>query len=222
MSRDHLEEGLGYRFTDGSHLDGALIHRSHTAEHPDRPDNERLEFLGDAVLQLVVTDFLYENYPDLREGQMAKVRAACVNRDELAVVARRIGLGDHIRLGVGEMQSGGHDKDSILADTMEAVIAAVYLDGGLEEAQRMILGLWSDLIIGKAADPGRRDFKTRLQERLAADGKRPTYVVSGSGPDHARVFTAIVELDGRRLGEGAGRSKKEAEQAAARAALDGG
>ena len=140
----------------------------------------------------------------------------------LAVVARRIDLGEHIRLGVGELQSGGRDKDSILADTMEAVIAAVYLDGGLEQARRMILGLWSDLIVGKAADPGWRDFKTRLQERLAADGKRPTYVVNGTGPDHARVFTAVVELDGRTLGEGVGRSKKEAEQAAARAALDGG
>ena len=222
MSRDRLEDGLGYRFTDATHLDAALIHRSHTAEHPDRSDNERLEFLGDAVLQLVVTHFLFENYPELREGQLAKVRAACVNRDELAVVARRIDLGEHIRLGVGELQSGGRDKDSILADTMEAVIAAVYLDGGPEEARRMILGLWSDLIVGKAADPGWRDFKTRLQERLAADGKRPTYVVNGSGPDHARMFTAVVELDGRTLGEGAGRSKKEAEQAAARAALDEG
>lgn len=220
MTDGRLEEALGHRFEDRMLLEEALVHRSHTAENPDQTHNERMEFLGDAVLQLVVTDFLYANYPELREGQMAKVRAACVNREELAEVARQIDLGDHIRLGIGEMQSGGNEKASILADTMEAVIAAIYLDAGLEPARSAILGLWTETIRSKATDPGRRDFKTRLQEALAVDGKRPVYRVEGTGPDHARQFTAVVELDGRALGEGSGRSKKEAEQAAARAALD--
>jgi ribonuclease III len=215
-----FEGALGHNFADGALLDAALIHRSHTAEHPDEPDNERLEFLGDAVLQLVVTDYLYANHGGLREGQMAKVRAACVNRDELAAIARTIGLGDRIRLGVGEQQSGGREKSSILADTMEAVIAAVYLDAGLEAARSCVLGLWTDLIETKAVSPGRRDFKTRLQEALAAEGRRPVYVVVGTGPDHARRFEARVEVDGTIMGVGQGRSKKEAEQQAARVAIE--
>jgi ribonuclease-3 len=215
-----LETALGHRFANRALLDASLVHRSHTAEHPDEPDNERLEFLGDAVLQLVVTDFLYANHGELREGQMAKVRAACVNRDELAAIARSIGLGEHLQLGVGEQQSGGRNKSSILADSMEAVIAAVYLDAGLEAARRCILGLWTDLIEAKALSPGRRDFKTRLQEALAAEGRRPIYVVEGTGPDHDRRFEASVEVEGTVLGVGQGRSKKEAEQEAARVAIE--
>lgn len=217
---EDLISALGHDFVDDTLLMSALIHRSHTAEHPGDPDNERMEFLGDAVLQLVVTDYLFEHHGELKEGQMAKVRAACVNREELAVVAQRVGLGGHIRLGVGEEQSGGRTKASILADTMEAVIAAVYLDGGIEAARTCVLDLWMPLIEGKAADPGRRDFKTRLQEALAAKGKRPTYVVDGTGPDHDRRFEATVVVDGEILGAGLGRSKKEAEQAAARSAIE--
>ena len=202
-----------------SHLHEALVHRSYTAEHPDVPDNERHEFLGDAVLQLVVTDFLFEHNPDMREGEMAKVRAACVNRTELADVARRIELGPHLLMGVGEEASGGKTKDSILADAMEAVLSAVYLDAGLEKARKVILEHWADRIRSKAEAPGRRDYKTRLQERLAADGLRPEYVVSDEGPDHAKVFSATVSVEGRRLGTGEGRSKKEAQQEAARSAL---
>jgi ribonuclease III len=216
---DTLQAALGHTFSDPAVLTAALVHRSYTAEHPNVADNERHEFLGDAVLQLIVTDFLFEHYPDMREGEMAKVRAACVNRVELATIAREIGLGDHIAMGVGELSSGGRRKDSILADAMEAVICAVYLDGGLEASRGVVLRHWTDLIRSKAQAPGRRDFKTRLQERLASKGMRPDYVVVDTGPDHAKVFNAAVSVDGTLLGTGTGRSKKEAEQDAARQAM---
>jgi ribonuclease III len=214
-----LQAALGHAFEDPTILGAALVHRSYTAEHAEVPDNERHEFLGDAVLQLVVTEFLFEHYPTMPEGEMAKVRAACVNRAELADIARRLGIGPHIRLGVGELSSGGRSKDSILADAMEAVLSAVYLDGGLEPSRAVILRHWSDLIRAKAQAPGMRDYKTRLQERLAAEGMRPEYAVADVGPDHAKVFTAIVSVDGTVLGAGEGKSKKEAQQEAARQAL---
>jgi ribonuclease-3 len=215
-----LEEALGHRFTRPELLAAALVHRSYAAEVEGQADNERFEFLGDAVLQLVITEFLFAEYPELTEGEMAKVRAASVNRVELAEVARRLGLGEVLQLGRGEEQSGGREKDSILGDAMEAVLAAVYLDGGLEAARRVILALWTDRVRAKALQPGLRDYKTRLQEVLAAVGQRPEYQVVGEGPDHAKVFTATVSSDGRQLGAGSGASKKEAEQEAARRALD--
>ncbi|MDH3308543.1 MAG: ribonuclease III [Acidimicrobiia bacterium] len=211
---------LGHEFTDPSLLEHALMHRSYAAERDGEDDNERLEFLGDAVLQLVVTDHLFANYPSLREGTMAKVRAACVNRDELASIARQVDLGRHIVLGHGEEASGGRAKVSILADAMEAVIAAVYLDGGLGAARQVVLDLWRPLIEARAAEPGKRDYKTRLQEALAVRGFRPHYRVTESGPDHEKEFTAELEIDGRSYGVGTGRSKKEAEQEAASRALD--
>ncbi|MEX2424764.1 MAG: ribonuclease III [Acidimicrobiia bacterium] len=216
---DTLQSALGHTFSDPAVLAAALVHRSFTAEHPDIADNERHEFLGDAVLQLVVTDFLFHHYPDMREGEMAKVRAACVNRVELAAVAREIGLGDHIAMGIGELSSGGRRKDSILADAMEAVLCAVYLDAGLEASRLVILRHWTELICSKAQAPGKRDFKTRLQERLASRGMRPDYVIVDTGPDHAKVFSASVSVEGVHLGTGTGRSKKEAEQDAARQAM---
>ena len=216
---DALSERLGYRFHDTTPFEDSMVHRSYAAEHPSRSDNERLEFLGDAVLQLVVTDYLFDNYPDLPEGQLAKVRAACVNRDELAVIARRLELGEHLHLGRGEAASGGHEKDSILADAMEALLAAVYLDSDLETVRRIILDFWEPLMVERATDPGRRDYKTRLQETLAEQGLRPRYRVTEFGPDHAKEFEAVLEVDGNALGAGQGRSKKEAEQSAAREAL---
>jgi ribonuclease-3 len=215
-----FEAALGHRFRDRAILGGALVHRSYAAEH-DAVDNERMEFLGDAVLQLAVTDHLFEHFPDLREGEMAKVRAAVVNRNELAAVARSLSLGPLLRIGVGEETSGGREKDSILADAMEAVLAAVYLDAGMEVAQRVVLDLWVERIARRASEPGRRDFKTRFQEVLAATGRRPSYEVTDSGPDHAKVFEATVSVDGEVIGRGSGRSKKEAEQDAARDALGG-
>jgi ribonuclease-3 len=216
-----IEERLGHAFRDPRLLVHSLTHRSLESEQPDQPSNERLEFLGDAVLQLVVTDFLYAEYPHLPEGEMAKVRAACVNRTELARIARRIQLGSDIRLGKGEEATGGREKSSILADALEAVLAAVYLDGGIVSARGVVLNHWQDLIREKATSPGRLDYKTRLQEVLAAQARVPAYDVEGEGPDHARVFSATVAVDGQVIGNGTGRSKKEAQQSAASEALAG-
>lgn len=215
-----LEEVLGYTFEQPALLRLALTHRSVSSEDPSRNDNERLEFLGDAVLQLVVTDLLYGSYPQLAEGQMAKVRAAVVSRGALSEIARDLAVGTHIELAPSEEATGGRDKDSILADAVEAIIGAVYLDGGVEPAKTMILGLWSERVADRAKSPGVKDYKTRLQELVARDGSRPLYRVEGSGPDHNRRFTAVVSVNGTDFGSGEGRSKKQAEQEAARVALD--
>jgi ribonuclease-3 len=213
-----LEETLGYTFANGSLLTLALTHRSLEAEDEQEFSNERLEFLGDAVLGLVIADELLANW-DMDEGAMAKVRAAVVSEAALAGVARRLDLGDHLRLGKGELTSGGNDKSSILADALEAVIGAVFLDGGFDPARSFILGNWEDLVAERAVAPGGRDYKTRLQEVLARRGSVPEYSVGGIGPDHAREFTASVVVDGSTLGRGTGSSKKRAEQEAARQAL---
>lgn len=215
-----LEEALGRTFKEPGLLRLALTHRSVSAEDPVRNDNERLEFLGDAVLQLVVTDELYSRYPHLAEGQMAKVRAAVVSRPTLAEIAREISLGDHVELALGEDRTGGRSKDSILADAMEAVLGAVYLDGGIEAARSLIISMWGGQIAERAKRPGVKDYKTRLQETLARTGRKPDYSIEGSGPDHDRHFAATVSVDGMPLGSGGGRSKKEAEQQAAQAALE--
>ena len=214
-----FESRLGYTFKDQALLRLALTHRSVSAEDPGRNDNERLEFLGDAVLQLVITDLLYDSYPQLAEGQMAKVRAAVVSRPTLAEIARSTSIGFELHLAPGEDRTGGRGKDSILADAVEAVLGAVYLDGGLQAARQMILGLWGERVTDRAKRPGIKDYKTRLQEHLARDGLIPEYQVEGTGPDHDRRFTAIVHVEGNELGAGAGRSKKEAEQASASEAL---
>jgi ribonuclease-3 len=215
-----LEDRLGYTFSQPAMLRLALTHRSITSENPARKDNERLEFLGDAVLQLVVTDRLYEAYPNLAEGQLAKVRAAVVSRGTLAEVARLLDLGDQIELASSEEATGGREKDSILADAVEALIGAIYLDGGLEAAREVVIGLWSDRITERAKDPGVKDYKTRLQELTARNGSRPVYTVEGTGPDHDRHFRAVVAVEGTDYGSGEGKSKKEAEQAAAMEALE--
>lgn len=214
-----LEERLGYQFDDPALLRLALTHRSVSADNPARNDNERLEFLGDAVLQLVVTDLLYRSYPHLAEGQMAKVRAAVVSRPSLAEIARNLDLGSEIELASGEERTGGRGKDSILADALEAVLGAVFLDAGFEASRQTVRGLWAERVAERAKHPGVKDYKTRLQEFLARDGLAPVYEVEGSGPDHDRRFTATVLIDGRPLGGGEGRSKKEAEQASAAEAL---
>ncbi len=215
-----LETSLRYSFQDPTLLRLALTHRSVSSEDSARNDNERLEFLGDAVLQLVVTDLLYESYPQLAEGQMAKVRAAVVSRPTLAEVARKLDLGAHVELAASEEATGGRAKDSILADAVEAIIGAVYLDGGVEPARELVLRLWRERVAERAKEPGVKDYKTRLQELTARDGRRPEYRVRGTGPDHDRRFSAVVSVGGKDYGSGGGRSKKEAEQAAARIALE--
>jgi ribonuclease-3 len=214
-----LELALGHAFKDPEILAWSLIHRSYHAEHPGVAHNERFEFLGDAVLGLAVTTFLFSEFGHMPEGQMAKVRAAVVSREELAEVAREIGLPGYVRLGRGEESTGGRHKPSILADAMEALIAAVYLDAGYDHAATVVMTHWADRVRMRAERPGDADYKTRLQEVLAALGLTPRYEVAGFGPDHAKQFTAAVMVDGAIRGEGRGASKREAEQEAARAAL---
>ncbi|NOY54775.1 MAG: ribonuclease III [Actinobacteria bacterium] len=216
-----IEARLGYHFRNPALLEMALTHRSFTAEHDHVEHNERMEFLGDAVLGLVITDVLFGRFHDMREGQMAKLRASLVSRPALASVARTIGLGSGLRIGHGEEVSDGRDKDSILADALEAVLAAVYLDGGLEEVRRVIIEHWEAQVAALSVTPGSMDYKTRLQEVLAKVQLEPVYRVHGDGPDHDRTFRATVEIDGVIRGEGEGHSKKEAQQAAARVALEG-
>jgi ribonuclease-3 len=214
-----LQRRLGVEFGDDAGLELALSHRSFCAEHLDVESNERLEFLGDAVLGLVVTDYLYRRYPGVPEGELAKVRAAVVNAEVLAEIARDVGLGSALRLGKGEDSSGGREKTSILSDALEAVIAAVYLDGGWATAERVVLSLVESRIVEAAAGPGDRDYKSLLQELAARRFDRlPRYQVRDEGPDHAKRFYAVVLVGGEARGEGEGRSKKQAEQAAARAA----
>jgi ribonuclease-3 len=194
----------------------ALMHRSYAYEHGGLPTNERLEFLGDAVLGLVVTDALYRAHPDLPEGSLAKLRASVVSTRALAGVARRVGVGAWVRLGRGEESTGGRDKSSILADTVEALLGAVYLDRGLEVAAQVVRRLFADLLSGTTDGDAGRDWKTTLQELSAATGSGvPEYRTGDSGPAHAKQFTAEVVLAGQILGAGAGRTKKDAEQQAA-------
>jgi len=216
-----LLERLGYVFETPSLFDLALSHRSWCAENAGHDSNERLEFLGDAVLSIVVTEHLYAAYPDLPEGELAKARAAVVSATSLAEVATELGLGEVLRLGKGEHRSGGRRKRSILADGLEAIFGAVYLDGGLDAARVLVLELVAPRLVDATAGPGGNDHKTRLQELAArAFDETPVYVLTESGPDHDKRFSATVRLDGAIRGEGVGRSKKEAEQAAARAAWD--
>jgi len=200
-------------------LDRALTHRSYAYENGGLPTNERLEFLGDAVLGLIVTDTLFRRYPDLPEGQLAKLRAAVVNMRALAGVARGLELGSYVRLGRGEEGTGGRDKSSILADTLEAVIGAVYFECGLGEAHSLVHRLFDPVISRSAGLGAGLDWKTSLQE-LTAQGFLgvPEYHVEESGPDHQKSFRASVRVGGRIYGSGTGRSKKEAEQQAAEAA----
>jgi ribonuclease-3 len=214
-----LSGRLGFEFRDDELLARALAHRSWCAETPASHSNERLEFLGDAVLGLVVTDHIFRAYPDLPEGELAKVRASVVNAGVLAELAAELHLGTALLLGKGEAQSGGREKPSILADAMEAVIGAVYLDRGWEGASALVMGLLGERIAEAAAGPGGQDYKTRLQELAARRfDELPRYQVADDGPDHAKRFFATVYVGGTRHGAGEGRSKKQAEQAAAREA----
>ncbi len=200
-------------------LERALTHRSFAYENGGLPTNERLEFLGDSVLGLIVTDTLFREYPDLPEGQLAKLRAAVVNMRALAEVARGLRLGGYVRLGKGEEGTGGRDKSSILADTLEAVLGAVYLDRGLAEADALVHRLFDPVIARSARLGAGLDWKTSLQELTAAEILGvPEYHVDESGPDHQKSFRASVRIGGRTYGEGEGHSKKEAEQQAAEAA----
>jgi ribonuclease-3 len=197
-------------------LERALTHRSYAYENGGLPTNERLEFLGDSVLGLVVTDTLFRDHPELPEGQLAKLRAAVVNMRALAGVARTLEVGRYVKLGRGEEGTGGRDKSSILADTLEAIIGAVYLDRGLDEAGALVHRLFDPVIARSSRLGAGLDWKTSLQELTAAELLGvPEYQVAESGPDHQKSFRAEVRVGGQIYGTGAGRSKKEAEQQAA-------
>jgi len=216
-----LANRLGWRVAEPDLLTRSLAHRSWCAENPGAGSNERLEFLGDAVLGLVVTDYLYRTYPDMPEGELAKVRASVVNSAVLAEVAAELEIGDALLLGKGEDQSGGRQKPSILADAMESVIGAIYIDRGWSDSEAMVMRLLGRRIEAAAAGPGGHDYKTRLQELCAQTfDQLPVYVLIEEGPDHAKEFSAEVHVQGRPRGSGRGRSKKQAEQAAARAAWE--
>jgi ribonuclease-3 len=214
-----LRQALGDPVLDAGLLERALTHRSYAYENGGLPTNERLEFLGDSVLGVVVTETLYRSHPELSEGRLAKLRAAVVNARALADVARTIGLGEHVKLGRGEEITGGRKKASILSDTVEAVIGAVYLSGGFEVAGDVVHRLFDPLMAQAAGLGAGLDWKTSLQELCAEHTLGvPEYVIEDAGPDHAKTFTAQVRVSETMYGRGEGRSKKEAEQQAAETA----
>ena len=222
---EELQQRVGYRFRDRGLLEHALTHKSRAAEDVSGgvADNESLEFLGDAVLGLVVAEALFRRYPDYTEGQKSKIKAAVVSTQTLARRADSIGLGEHLILGRGEEKTGGRFKQALLADAYEALIAAMYLDGGLSAAASFLeRELNADILSNAGEGVVGTDYKSTLQERLQAMGRPlPEYrVASTSGPDHRKVFTIDVVVSGETLGTATGRAKKEAEQEAARIALE--
>ncbi len=217
MGLDALQARLGHTFADPLLLQRALCHRSWVAEAPDDvASNERLEFLGDAVLGWVIADLVFHDFADLAEGALTDLRKSVVNAQALAEVATELDIGSHLLLGRGEDAAGGRAKTSILSDAMEAVLGAVYLDGGRDLAFETIRRLFSSRLTDAVDGLHRLDYKSALQELLARDGRpSPTYRVTSTGPDHDKTFTAKVAVERQTLGRGTGRSKKAAEQAAA-------
>ena len=219
-----LEEKLGYRFRDISLLEAALYHSSYANEHRRQGlrSNERLEFLGDAVLGFVSAEHLYGKHPDAPEGELTRIRAALVREESLFEVASALELGAYLQLGRGEESGGGRRRPSILADATESVFAAVYLDGGMAAASELIHRVLLDKECEEAVEERRRDYKTALQELVQRKPDQALwYTLTGEqGPDHAKTFTVEVRLNGERIGEGRGRTKKEAEQMAAKCALE--
>jgi len=218
-----LEKKLQYTFRDPALLDEALSHSSYANEHRDTGSrsNERLEFLGDSVLGFVSAEFLFAEHPDAPEGDLTRIRAALVCEQSLYEVAQTLDLGKFLKLGKGEEAGGGRKRVSILADAVEAVFAAVYLDGGITEASRLIHRVLLDAQREAVVEERRRDYKTALQEFVQRrSGTDLAYrMVGETGPDHAKTFHTEVLLNGVAIGRGSGRSKKEAEQSAAKAAL---
>lgn len=225
---DKLQQALAYRFRNTGLLHQALVHRSflHENLHIDEKDNETLEFLGDAVLGLAISHLLLDCFPNYNEGELSRLRSSVVNERELSEIATHLNVGDYLLLGKGEEMTGGRHKASLLADTLEALIAAIYLDGGLEPALEVIRSLFGEYLdiekqdqILKALD---KDYKTQLQELTQARYKQtPVYVLTGEeGPDHEKTFHMNVVLEGKVLAGGSGKSKKDAQQMAAQRALD--
>ncbi|MBI3074075.1 MAG: ribonuclease III [Deltaproteobacteria bacterium] len=219
-----IEARLGYSFQDRTLLETALTHKSFCNEHPDPAlsNNERLEFLGDAVIDLIASHLLMERFPGRSEGELSKFRAYLVGETGLSAVAREIGIGEFLRMGRGEEQSGGREKSSLLGDALEAVVAAIYLDGGVPPCFELLEAKLQSPLSDLAGGRYDRDFKTRAQEFVQERMRlTPTYELIGTtGPDHEKVFEVALVVSGRRWGMGRGKSKKEAEQVAAERALE--
>lgn len=221
-SLSDIQERIAYRFNNLELLEQSLTHKSYANENKVPYHNERLEFLGDSVLNLVISEYFMKTCPDSTEGSLSRFRAAVVSEPALAMVAREMELGMYILLGRGEEQTGGRDKDSLLANCLEALIASIYLDSGKESAEKFIIRFFEVVIKKTCASTSTLDYKTELQELCQERLKQlPAYrIVSESGPDHQKQFTVEVWINGRLNGRGIGRSKKEAEQRAAKEALE--
>lgn len=216
-----LEDIIGYHFRDSSLLKLALTHRSYAFAGglPAASTNERLEFLGDAVVETAVSHFLYDNFPQLPEGDMTKLRASLVRGKSLAKVARKLGLDRYVLLSKSEEATGGRRKSSIMADTFEALVGAVYIDGGFEVARGMVIDCVSPMV-ERVIHRGTEDYKSELQEWAAKRSEMPVYRIEEEGPDHFKTFYATVEVCGKEFGPASGSTKKDAEQQAARIALE--
>ena len=218
---EKLQENIGYKFKDQELLKKALTHTSYAYEH-NVESNEKLEFLGDSILEFISSIYLYKNYPKLKEGEMTKVRATVVCEKSLYKVAKKHNFSDFLYLGKSERLSGGENRPAILADSVEAIIAAIYLDGGLEEARRFIEENLKDEIEIASKHVGQKDYKTVLQEKLQEHGEvKIVYtIINEKGPDHDKIFEAEVECNGKQFAVGTGKSKKQAEMQAAKKALE--
>jgi ribonuclease-3 len=219
---EELQRQLGVQFRRPRMLSKALVHRSYRSEGAENCSNERLEFLGDAVLGQIVAEYLYQSFPQWTEGELTKLKAAVVSEVTLSEAARRIELGRFLVMAKGEEQSGGRDRPSLLSDALEAIIGATYLDRGLRAARELVLGVLGEAISALEQDEQRRDFKTLLQELIQGRHQQPPVytVVAEEGPDHDKTFVVGVRFGRHLLGEGVGKSKKEAEQKAAEEALE--
>ena len=214
-----FEKNIGYSFKDIEHLKIALTHKSFIDEEPTSPTNQRYEFIGDTILDFDLSLFLFDNYPNLDEGSLTKIRSGAVDQNALVNLAKEIDIGKFLFMSKPEESTGGRDKSSILEDAVEALIAAIYFDGGLDEVNKFISKFIYPLIDKLSKNPGQKDYKTRLQEYYAKKGQKVTYTAKSEGPDHNKQFNAQVILENKIIGKGIGKSKKNAEQMAAKDAF---
>mgnify|MGYP005636579627 FL=1 len=215
----NFEKNIGYSFKDIEHLKIALTHKSFIDEEPTSPTNQRYEFIGDTILDYDLSLFLFDNYPNLDEGSLTKIRSGAVDQNSLVNLAKEIDIGKFLFMSKPEESTGGRDKSSILEDAVEALIAAIYFDGGLEEVNKFISKFIYPLIDKLSKNPGQKDYKTRLQEYYAKKGQKVTYTAKSEGPDHNKQFNAQVFLENKIIGKGIGKSKKNAAQMAAKDAF---
>ena len=214
-----FEKNIGYKFKNITFLKIALTHKSYLDDYPDLQSNQRYEFFGDAILDFDLTEYLFENYPELDEGSLSKIRSSAVNQFYLVELGKKINIGKYLYLGSAEDSTGGRHKDSIIEDALEALIAALYFDGGLKAVNDFVSKFIYPSIKDLSQNPGQKDYKTRLQEHYAKQGKKVNYEDKSSGPDHDKNFQTEVFLDDVLIGSGIGKSKKASQQAAAKNAL---